>query len=161
MGGHRRSTHSVISAADCSTRCANVCKVENCLSQLTLHQIWHNLHAPGDIVQRIIWRWKKVRMMRIDGKKRHLWWLQISSDCNFLLAFFARLFFRPIGQYHDTLPTINFQSVNTNYPSSSNKLSKGKIYLFFRFHLKSVLNSNHRQLNVISQSMENGISKSY
>ena len=71
------------------------------------------------------------------------------------------LFFRPIGQYHDTLPTINFQSVNTNYPSSSNKLSKGKIYLFLRFHLKSVLNSNHRQLNVISQSMENGISKSY
>lgn len=75
--------------------------------------------------------------MRIDGKKRHFWWLQISNDCNFLPAFFPRFFHCPIGQYHDTLPTINFQSVSTNYPSSSNKPSKQKKY-FLRCHLNSV-----------------------
>lgn len=69
---------------------------------------------------------ENIWMMRIDGKKRHFWWLQISNDCNFLPAFFPRFFHCPIGQYHDTLPTINFQSVSTNYPSSSNKPSKQK-----------------------------------
>ena len=69
--------------------------------------------------------------MRIDGKKRHFWWLQISNDCNFLPAFFPRFFHCPIGQYHDTLPTINFQSVSTNYPSSSNKPSKRKNISFW------------------------------
>ena len=48
----------------------------------------------------------------LDGKKAALVMVADIERLQLPTAILC-LFFRPIGQYHDTLPTINFQSVKT------------------------------------------------
>ena len=56
---------------------------------------------------------QKIKMIvGIDGKKAALVMVADIERLQLPTAILC-LFFRPIGQYHDTLPTINFQSVKT------------------------------------------------
>ena len=63
--------------------------------------------------------------MGIDGKKRHFWCrLQISIATSSSHSLPASSFAQSVNIMIHYIPTINFQSVSTNHPSSSNKPSK-------------------------------------